>query len=457
MNPENRFPINLDSVAGLVTGFFLLSITVVVVLGNQIGIRVTADSPTVVAISPYETLTLKFSEPVDGSLAINKFSVQPAISGNFKWNDTKTLQFTPREPFKPDTTYKVTLAPGVLTPDGHLLKKAKSWDFQTRSPLVAYLAIESGKSRLWTVDPESGKTNPLTDDSLNIADFDTAANGEFIVISAFNDQQGIDLWRIERAGGSPLLLLQCGADRCSVPAISPDSRRVAYVREAAAPGPDLAFGSPRIHILDLENKQDAPLYEDQQIIGYDPVWSPDGTYLSSYDGIKDEIRLLDLITSEQMIIPSQTGNPVTWSADGSTFVYTDVDTNEFGSHTRVREAKLITKEIVTLFGDKDERDYHYNSLAWSPVEDSLAIGLRPDDSDPSEALWLMSPVSLDGRAITDQPDYAYSTPLWDPWGSAVIFQQFKLKGPYKPEIGIWTKDIEQPQILANGIMPHWLP
>ena len=45
MNLEKRFPINLDSIAGLVTGFFLFSIALVIWLGNQIGIRVTAELP----------------------------------------------------------------------------------------------------------------------------------------------------------------------------------------------------------------------------------------------------------------------------------------------------------------------------------------------------------------------------------------------------------------------------
>ena len=307
------------------------------------------------------------------------------------------------------------------------------------------------------MNPNNGEINPITDDTLKIFGFDTSPNGEFIIISVFNEQQGIDLWRVSRTGSNPVLILQCGADRCSVPAISPDSRRVAYVREAAAPSPDLAYGSPRIRVLDLENKQDAPLYEDQQIIGYGPVWSPDGTRLSSYDGIKDEIRLLDLVTSEQTIIPSQTGSPVTWSADGSTFVFTDIETNEFGLHTRIREAKIAIGEIVTLFGENDERDYYYNALAWSPVENKLVIGLRPKAEDPSESLWLMNTSALDGQVIVEQPNYIYNNPIWDPWGNALVFQEFKLKGVYKPEIGLWMPGMKEPRQLAEGILPHWLP
>jgi WD40 repeat protein len=199
------------------------------------------------------------------------------------------------------------------------------------------------------------------------------------------------------------------------------------------------------------------LYEDQQIIGYGPAWSPDGTRLSSFDGIKDEIRLLDLVTSEQMIIPSETGNPVTWSGDGSIFAFTDVETNEFGLHTRIREANISIGEITTLIGENDQRDYAYNALAWSPVEDKLVVGLRLNADDPSTALWLMNTFALDGQVIAEQPDYVYNNPVWDLWGTALVFQQFKLKGVYKPEVGLWMPGMQEPRILAEGIMAHWLP
>jgi hypothetical protein len=457
MNRDNKFPINLDSVAGLAAGALLLSITLAIWVGSRAGVRITAELPADSIISPFEMLTFKFAEPVDGALAAEKFFIQPEIVGSYRWADEKTLQFIPREPFQPNTVYTLAFAPGALTANGRQLKETVSWDVKVRPPLVAYIVAEQGQGRLWAVEPQSGKTSPITDASLKVFDFDVAYSGEFIVFSAFNEQGGVDLWRVGRAGGNPVLLVQCGPDRCTVPAVSNLDRRVAYVREAASPSPDLDFGAPRIWVLDLETRQNAPLYEDQQIIGYRPVWSPDGTRISSYDGLADELRLLDLVTGNQLIIPSQTGSPVTWSADGDTFVFTDIRTNESGSFSQVRQAKLVTSEIITLVGDKDERDYHYNSLAWSPAENSLVIGLRFDEKTPLEALWLIDPVTLGGQVIADQPEYTYNNPQWDPWGRALVFQQFKIRGIYTPEIGLWMPGFDEPRTLAEGIMPQWVP
>jgi Tol biopolymer transport system component len=457
MKSENRFALDLDSAAGLVTAVLLLAIALVIFIGVQLGVRVTAQFPTKQAFGPYEALTLVFSEPVNEALVMEKFFIQPEIKGKFEWADAKTMRFMPLQPFEPDTQYSVALTPGLLTNTGKQLKQPQNWKFQTRSPWVVYLVAEEQKSRLWTVSVDEGISTPLTDDSFQIFDFDTSYNGEFVVFSAFNEEKGIDLWRVQRTGGSPTLLLQCGPDRCSVPAISPGDRMIAYVREAAAPTGELAYGSPRIWVLNLETRQNAPLYEDQQIIGYGPTWSPDGSRLSSYDGIQDEIRLLDLISSQQLTIPSQLGNPVSWSGDGESLIYTDIQTNEFGVHTRVYQAKISINEIIPLFGDNDQWDYSYNVLAWSPAENKLLLGLRPAPDDPSMALWLIDPYNRDGQVIVDQSGYSYNNPSWDPWGRTVIFQQFKLKGVYKPEIALWMPGFDQPQVLAEGLMPHWLP
>jgi dipeptidyl aminopeptidase/acylaminoacyl peptidase len=447
---------SLDFAARLLIALLVVVIGVVIWLGNQLGVRVTPQFSAGDRVGPFGPLTLVFSEAVNERLVTEKIFIQPDVEGKFTMVDARTLQFVPAVPFEPDVTYKLALAPGSLTDKGALLKRPRSWDFQTRLPLVAYLVADANKSRLWTIEPESGKTSPLIEEVFRIADFDTSDDGEFVVFSAFNEQNGVDLWRVDHFGRNLVLLLACGPDRCTVPAISPDGHQVAYVREAAFASADLPFGSPRIWLLNISSKEDAPLYEDQQIIGYKPVWSPDGTYISSFDGVSNQIHLLNLATGEQLVIPSRKGSLVTWSGDSATFVYTDIEETDAGPLTLIRAVNLERNETSTLFGAKDERDYYYNSLAWSPVENALVIGLRFEENNMAEALWVINPVSRDGRAIADQKDYVHSSPQWDPWGKTLLFQQFFMRGDYKPEIALWKGGTET-KIIAEGLMPHWLP
>jgi hypothetical protein len=75
----------------------------------------------------------------------------------------------------------------------------------------------------------------------------------------------------------------------------------------------------------------------------------------------------------------------------------------------------------------------------------------------AEGLWLMDAGSLGGQMIAEQPDYIYSNPQWDPWGKALIFQQFNFKGKHESEICLWMPGWEESQILTQGILPRWLP
>src|SRR5215204_1098728 len=119
-----------DLAAGLLAGFIVLLIGVVIWLGSQMGIRVTTQSSTGNTLGPFGPLTLVFSEAVDESLVTAKFFIQPEVKGVFRWVDARTLHFVPDEPFEPDTAYKLVLDAGPLTNEGALLKKSRSWTFR---------------------------------------------------------------------------------------------------------------------------------------------------------------------------------------------------------------------------------------------------------------------------------------------------------------------------------------
>jgi hypothetical protein len=447
----------LDKVASSLVLICTVLIGLAVFLGGQAGIRVKTNLPEGGLIGPYQTITLTFSESVDPKMAEALFDLQPKIEGVFGWVDSNTLQFTPSEPFEKSTEYKLILHFGVLSRNGHELKRDLNWDLHVREPLLAYLKVEDNQKSIWVTDLNNGSPRRLTDASVAVLGFDASRDGEFVVFYALNEMNGIDLWRTTRNGESTLLL-DCGRDRCRTPSISPDGTRIAYAREIAGPGEAFPFGSPRVWLLDITNGQDGPFYEDQQVLGYEPQWSPNGTQLASFDGLADQIRLLNMTSGEQFIFSSGTGGPITWSPDEKKFLFTDVEQSEGGVRTRVRMADLTLNEASTLIGAEDDMDYAYNSLTWSPVDDSeVLLGMRDGGDDPSQVLWLFNPARLDGIIIAGQPNYAYSLPHWNALGDALIFQQFKLKGTYKPEIGFWEQGLQEPRVIVEGLLPHWLP
>ncbi|MBK9781731.1 MAG: hypothetical protein IPP55_17050 [Anaerolineales bacterium] len=47
----------------------------------------------------------------------------------------------------------------------------------------------------------------LTDESIKVISFDVAQSGEFLIFTSSNENGGIDLWRVSRAGGDAAKLL----------------------------------------------------------------------------------------------------------------------------------------------------------------------------------------------------------------------------------------------------------
>ncbi|MBL8103572.1 MAG: PD40 domain-containing protein [Anaerolineales bacterium] len=454
-----KMRLNMDVAAGGILVLLIVLIGLVILLGAQAGIRVTTDLPKDGVITPYQTIKLTFSEPILFEPASSAIWLDPIWDGYLEYVDSRTIQYVPVKPFELNTVYKLTITPEVLTTSGHALKKIHSWEFKVRDPLVAYLVSSEKESSIWVVDLMGNPPHRLTDENVKINSFDIAQNGEFIVFTTtrVNSEGGIDLWRVNRDGTDAEILLDCGFDLCTTPAISPNGLRIAYSREAAGPTPDLPYGSPRIWVLDLESGQNSPVYENQETLGYNPSWSPDSNKLASFDGLADQIRVLDLKENKQYVFPSNTGGPITWSPDSTKILFTNVVQTEDGLRTQVYIADLLLNKSQPLLGENDDLDHAYYSLAWSSVEERAVLGFRISEDQPMQILWLFDPVLLEGIVIANQEEYSYNSPQWDPWGNSLIFQRFKLSGAFNPEIGLWRQGFNEPVILTPGLMPHWLP
>jgi dipeptidyl aminopeptidase/acylaminoacyl peptidase len=447
----------LDRVAGsLALGLLALS-AAVIFLGSQIGVRVKADF-TNANVGPLSPLTFTFSMPVDPEAVEAHLSLDPETAGRIEWSNAKSMQFLPASPLLPDTVYEVRLGSGAIGQNGEPLRNDQSWAFSIRPSLIAFLAFPDEGSEIWVVDRKGNSPRRLFESESRVFDFDASSNGEFIVYSAFNAKKGLDLWFVDRNGTSSRKLLDCGTGRCSTPAISPDNKRVAYTREAPGLTPADSPGAPRIYVLDLASNQARSLFEDSQILGYGPRWSPDGKRISSFDGLQDLIRVVSLETGEQVLLPSIIGTVLSWSPDGNRLAFTDVEDTSSGPRTVINIADFTNGEIENLLGLRDALDFGYGALAWSPVHaDQLVIGMRTLPDTPSLGLWLIDIDTIGGTGFASERGVTYQSPRWDLWGKAVLFQHFQLGQAAKPEISFWQSGLDKPRVVAQGLSPRWLP
>jgi len=451
----------LDFAAGGLALALIVIIGLVISIGTWEGVQVnivTADDSR--EISPLSSITLKFSEPVNQTIAQSLFAIQPNTPGKLDWIDTKTLRFTPLGPLQPNTDYYIQMNAGTLGNKNLLMRFNHRWNLHVRQTQIVYLASINNNIRLWVVDSNGKSPHQLGNFNKAIFDFDAAPNGEFLVFSALNDKQGADLWYIDRNGDSLHLLALCGADRCTAPAISPDSQQVAYTREAAPITAGMPTGAPRIWVLNVQSGENRPLYSDPQTIGFGPAWSPDGKYITSYDGVQAVIRVASIATGEQFTLPSATGDDtLTWSPDSKSILFTDEATSPDGSSSWsvIKMASVTTGDISVWIGKDDTQDYQYGELAWSPNPDEIIIGLRLPPDFTSRGLLLVQPNNPGGPVVAHDPQFSYQTPLWDLWGNEVLFQEEMIIGQHTTDIAIWGEGMKQPRVIAQGTWPHWLP
>lgn len=445
-----------DAIVWSVLGLIGLAGVGVILIGGQVGARIVRTQPEANgSVSATGRVVIEFAQAMDQASVESGFSLEPSRTGRFIWQ-AQTLTFMPAQPFARATTYTARLAAGVLSANGQTLKQTVSWQFTVREPAVIYLAPASESRELWALN--DGSANPLTATGGSIYDFAVAPNGDRVAYSVANNQSGLDLWLMDRAGSNQRVLVECAADRCTAPSWAPASDRLVYRRETVgveAGGPP---GPSRVWILDLSTGQTAPLYQDSQLLGDDPSWSPDGQHIAAWDGSVGSIRVLDLQTSETILLPSQSGAPGSWSPDGQTLLFNDLSLVGAQPYVKIFIAEFATKQIRPAFGAETQLT-DYSVPVWSPDGQWVAAGVKTPTSGLGSQLWIMRPDGTEGRAVAADPQYTYGAYRWSPWSDSLIFQRFELGGPLaKPEILWWSAADNLVQVLVtDASLPAWLP
>lgn len=450
----NRFDY---AVWGTLTGL-TLAIALVWFSGDNVGLSAPDTyPPNGQSASAFVHPTITFLEPMQFATVETRFTITPSVPGRFDWPTDSQLTFIPNRALTPGERYTVTLAAGSLSAQGVEVLDDLTWQFTVRQPAIVYMSPAIGPRELYRLDAPGATPRPLTDTGGLIYDFDTATDGWLIAYGRYNEQNGIDVWLTDGDGSNHRMLVECGPDRCYDYAFSPDHTRIAFSREraqAAAPN-----APPRLWTVDLQSGEAAQVFQDNNILGYSPSWSPDGTKLAFFDGGEGAIRVLDLRTSQQSILPSWLGMMGAWSPTGDAMLFNDLDRSNPNLPGVVVYRVLFETEQVTPALTPTDTIASYSVPVWSPNGEWLAIAIQPTVGGPGAQLWLMRPDGSEARPIAADTGYTYGSYRWDPWGETVVYQRFQLSTPNAtPEVLQWTLATgEVISLIDNATTPRWLP
>lgn len=443
----------LDKTALTLAAALAITILLAALTGNPLGLQVFLPEREIGVWGP---LTVEFSAPVRVEAVQIATAIQPPVPGAWTMTAPNRLDFHPGAPLEAGGSYQVIIQPAELGQGGEELRHTAQLAFNVRPPAILYMPNGEGAREIWRVQANGDVAAQLSQSGGLVFDFHASRDGRAIAYSARNEAGGFDLWVMGRSGENARRLLDCGPDRCTNPRWSPDGRLLAYTRENAAPNGS-GLGAPRAWVVDLQANQTRQVYADSQIIGYGPSWSPDGSRLAIYDAVTDGVRVLELASGQETILPTTTGQFGGWSPDGSQMFYTAIEDGGQGPRSVVKLANFTSGEVTTLLSS-GVFDAFYNVPAWAPDGRYIALGLRPEDGKTAASIWIVTLTMLGGPMIPGQADATDGFYSWDPSGTRLVFQRTPLKGQYQPDILLYDMNtgLVQP-LVENASWPQWIP
>jgi Tol biopolymer transport system component len=435
-----------------------LSILAMVWVGGRLGVTVAELVPADGAqqVSTRADIRITFERPM-AVTAVPQLTFTPPVSGTTRWEGATTLVFSPATSLAANSRYRVTLAGGLTSQDGRSLANDVTWEFQTGSPHVVYIAWDSERqgNQLYVVSPDGGQPTSLTDETTNVLDYAVAPHGQTIAYTvARSSDGGSDIWLIDADGRNRRELIACPDGACSRPAWSPDGQRLIYERRsfAGVGGPP---GPPRLWWYDTAAAHTLAVFSDTQWLGYGVSFSPDGRWISYVAPNTQGVEVYNLETGQNLFILSRTGEQAAWSPTSNELMMTQLqlEAAEFAIH--IVRASLETEEVTNVSGDEPNND---SWPAYSPDGEWVAFTRQAAGTVGGKQLWLMRPDGSEAYPLTDNIDAHHGAPQWSPDGRYLAVQRFLLSAPEK--MGVWLLAVETQEIreLATpGVSPSWLP
>jgi Tol biopolymer transport system component len=224
--------------------------------------------------------------------------------------------------------------------------------------------------------------------------------------------------------------------------------------------------APRIWLLDPASGETVPLFEDDQILGSGPRWSPVGQRLAFYSHGDAAVLVYDFDTGESVSFDTLSGVG-SWGPDGRQMVIPDTVYRGEREVSYVARVDLDGSQAFDL--SKPEAAGGSNNFwqdaspVWSLTGEWIAVGrfgLADGTWTWGQQLWVIRPDGSQARPLVTDAEANLGAFAWCPDGGALVYVRVIRENLANPSPGLWFISLqeEQPLLLAtNAVLPGWLP
>jgi len=265
-----------------------------------------------------------------------------------------------------------------------------------------------------------------------------------------NESTSNEIWLLDLKSLSSRKLTECKDAICSGLVWSPDGSRIIYEQMGLDGN---ASGLPTLWWVDITTAEAQPVFQDSQLPGGNPRWSPDGKWLSY--ATPEGIRLYNLENGETRVIENVLGAAAMWAPNSKTILLRDVVIR----HDQfVTELFIYGVESQTLVNISPDKGFENTLAAWSPDGESLAVVRRDLTVARGDQIWVMKPDGSDARMMTNDVDALHGSLNWSPDGKYVLYELYALDNfPFSSQLQVL--DVESGEVLELGIEgfnPKWV-
>lgn len=445
-----------------------VAIGLLILRGSTVSIPVTTTPASGATISGKTLIGVTFPVAMQKGSVEAHLTIDPAVSGTWSWDVNGTssdriVQFIPLKPLSPGATYRATLAKGARATNGRSVAHDTVWSFTIRPPSLLFLRATPGGPptlrNLWTANADGSGLRQITHEQAGVLEYTTSPDGARIVYTMQDAQRATALWAINLDGTGRTRLSPVGDPSIyASPAWSPAGDVIVYTLRSVVPTgsgvsgsliggaqQSVTIGTSKLWAVAPDGRSLGRIYGRGDEVGFDPVWSPDGTRLAfrgQVSGKNDATVVLSDLSADPYTLTAGPGSRMTWSPDSSRAAFDESVPNTSGGVTnRIAIASVNSSGTTILLGNQAG---HESMPAWSPSGDRIAF-IRQNNGAPPTDLWI---ANLDGSGLTrllGGDRLSSETPVWSPDGMTIAVA--RTDSTTGEDRGIWI-------VGADGSTPH---